>query len=233
MKKLTVLVAALLLLTFNTQAQNIDSRKFIEVTGSAEMLLQPDEIELEITLQEYDQSGKKVKLDDVNNGFIKVLQKNNVDTKALEFVKIDDNYWWYWWQHRSTTYQTKTVTIKLLKTTNIINLVEALNEKWVQGIRISKSTNFNIQEHRKEVKIEAAKAAKTKATYLMESLGEELGNVLSVEEIPETNNDYWYKPANVFSNANLSIQSDANDNAVNNVAKIKLRYEIKIKFAIK
>ena len=238
MKKLTVLITALLLFTFTyAQDKTIDSRKYIEVTGSAEMQLQPDEIELEIVLQEYDRAGKKVRLDDVNDGFIKVLQKNKIDTSSLKFIDLQNHdwYWWYWWEHRGDYYQTKTITIKLGKSTSIIKFMEELNEKWVQSIRISKSTNSKITEYRRQVKIEAAKVAKVKATYLLESLGEEVSSVLSVDEVPEATNDYnyWYRPVNLLSNSNVSMPGNAQQNAIGNVTSIKLRYEVKIKFAIK
>ncbi|MGC4101240.1 SIMPL domain-containing protein [Ferruginibacter sp.] len=236
MKKLTVLTAALLLCMLAKPQSTIDTRKYIEVTGSAEMQVQPDEIELEVVIQEYDRAGKKVRLDDVNDGFVKVLQKNKVNTDSLKFIDLQNHdwYWLYWWEHRGDYYQTKTITIKLQKSTNIINLVEELNEKWVQSIRISKSENSKITEYRKQVKTEAAKAAKAKATYLLESLGEELGGVLSIEEVPEANNDYnyWYRPVNLVSNSNVSMPGGYAENGIKNVTAIKLRYEVKIKFAI-
>lgn len=64
MKKIHLLLFVMILTFSQLQAQtNIDNRKYIEVTGSAEMLVQPDEIELEIILLEYDIEGKKIELD--------------------------------------------------------------------------------------------------------------------------------------------------------------------------
>ena len=222
---------SLMMVVFAKPQNAAPAVKFIEVNGSAEMNLQPDEIELEIVLQEYDRSGKKIKLDDITDDFYKMLKKHQDD---LNYVSSTEFYWWYWWWHRHSHYQTKTVTLKLTKNINILKLVEDLDEKWVQQIRISKSTHSKLQQYRKDVKAEAAKAAKEKAGYLLQSLGEQLGQVLSVEEVPEINNqqNYWYRPNNLLSNSNISIQSDSNTESIGNIPSIKLRYEIKVKFAI-
>ncbi len=222
----------------NVNAQSIDSRKFIEVTGSAEMSIQPDEIELEIVIAEYDNEGKKVKLDDVQGEFYKVLKKNNIDTKTLSLESTNNDwYWWYWWSYRYASYRTKTITLKLNSKTNFLKLVESLNDKWTQSLRISKTTHNEIQRLRKEVKIEAIKAAKAKAAYLLEGVGEEIKGLLSAEELPEASaNNYWYGRQNLLSNVSNSIVSNSagdSGNAIENVGQIKLRYEIKAKFEIK
>ena len=58
----TLLSTLFLTATLFVSAQTLDNRKYIEVTGSAEMTVQPDEIELEITLGD---NGKVGKLDEV------------------------------------------------------------------------------------------------------------------------------------------------------------------------
>jgi uncharacterized protein len=236
MKLNYIFVLSILLTAFmHSHAQTLDTRKFIEVTGSAEMNISPDELELEIQLQEYDKMGRKVQLDDVNGELQRVLRKNHIDTSSLVFIRSSDYYWWYWWYQRDRYYQTKTISLKLTNKTNILKLVEDLHEKWVQSIRIAKSSHSKIYDYRKQVKKEATKMAKEKAVYLLESLGEELGNVLSIEEVPEAaNNSYWN--SNLRSNyalANSSVSTGENSNAVNSVADIKLRYEVKVKFAIR
>ncbi|WP_284650826.1 SIMPL domain-containing protein [Flavobacterium terrisoli] len=235
----TYFLLILALVFWNSNAQTIDSRKYIEVTASAEMSVQPDEIELEIVLMEYDLSGKKVKLDDIQDKFYKALKDNHIDTKTLALESTDNSwYWWYWWNYRHEHYRTKTIKLKLNNQTNFLKLVEDLNEKWTQSIRISKTTHQEIQRLRKEVKIEAMKAAKAKATYLLESVDEKIGHLLAVEEMPEatTNyNNFWYGRQNLLSNVSNSVVSNSSsdpDSGIDNVGAIKLRYEIKAKYEI-
>ena len=92
----TLLFLVVLVCGIKLQAQtNIDTRKFIEVTGSAEMTIQPDEIELEIVLVEYDKNGQKVKLNTIESNFYEVLKRNDINTNSLTLNTADTYYWWY------------------------------------------------------------------------------------------------------------------------------------------
>jgi uncharacterized protein YggE len=204
-------------------------RKFIEVTGSAEMMVEPDEIELEIVLTEYD----KFKLDKIESDFYAILKSNNISKESVIINDINTYYWWYWWNSREKPYKIRTIKLSLNKETDILKLVNDLNEKWVQSIRISDRKNKNIQKFRKDVKIEAIRAAKTKATYLLESIDEKIGGIISIEELPENNNNILYRNQNMLSNSIVSSNSENDDDAVRSITGIKLKYEVKAKFEIK
>jgi uncharacterized protein len=151
-----------------------------------------------------------------------------------------DWYWYYWWSHRHAAYHSRTIHLKLNKNTNFLNLVEDLNKEFVQSIRVSKTTHSDILKLRKEVKKEAMRAAKEKATYLLESVDEKIGNLVYAEELPEATNNYnpyWYNQnfrSNSLSNSsiNASNYGVSENNQVENVGNIKLRYEVKVKFEI-
>ena len=228
--------ALLLLLLFGISSVNaqskIDSRKFIQVTGSAEMSIKPDEIELKVVLSEYDKDGKIVRLDDIESEFAKILKSNKINPESISYESKSSWYWWYWWSYRNNPAHFKTVTLKLNKDTNFLKLVEDLNKQWTHSIQISNTSNKEIQRLRKEVKIEAMKAAKAKATYLLESVDEEIGGLLEVEEMPEATTSYWFNPQNITSNSYVSNSSNQN-NSIDNASDIKLRYEVKAKFEIK
>lgn len=224
-------------------AQNNPSQKYIEVTGSAEMTLQPDEIVLEIILTEYKDSQKKIKLNEVENDFYEILRKNKIDTEKLNLESTNNEWYWHWyWYGQYDRYVTRTINLKLDSKTNYLKLSEDLKFKGIQSIRIIKTTNSDIQRLRKEVKKEAIRAAKEKASYLLESVDEKIGGLLTVEELPEASpqnqNYYWFYnrsalSQNATSNSVMSNDSGASeDNTVKNAGEIKLRFEVKAKFEI-
>ena len=232
MKTIIKLLFIPLLLTVKLSAQNsTDFRKFIEVTGSAEKTIKPDEIELEIVLIEYIKDGQIVKLDKIEQEFYAILKKNNIDTVVLNLNGLETFNWWYWWNNRNKPLKSKTFKLSLKGDINFLKLTGELNKKWVESISVSDKKNVNVQDYRREVKIQAIKAAKEKALYLLESIGEHLGSVLSVEEIPEVTNA-WDLSRSRLSNTTLNSNSSETDE-INNVSSIKLRYEIKVKFEIK
>lgn len=82
------------------------------------------------------------------------------------------------------------------------------------------------------------KASKFKAKYLAKSVGEKVGETLSIEEIENSNsNSRYYRYANESNYANnvsqssYNVQSGGGDSPT--FKKIKLRYEIKAKYRLK
>ena len=82
-------------------------------------------------------------------------------------------------------------------------------------------------------KIKAFQAAKDKAKYLLEGIGEQMGEALEIIEI-----DQSYSPQPVYSNmmvrsAKMDMSADAMPESTIDVQKIKVRYEMKASFRIK
>ena len=206
-------------------------KKYISVTGSSEVIVVPDQIELEIILQEYNWvSNGKRDLSSIESEFFDILEKNNIDNKMLVLSNSDYSWYYYWWSCRNDTYKQKSFKIKLSSSTDFLSLVNDLNIKGVKSIRISDSSHKDLQKLRKEVKISAMHAAKEKALYLLESIDEKLGQVISVEEVPEVSNYHWGRNLNMVSNVSVSHNPQSDD--IEHVASITLRYEIKVKFEI-
>ena len=223
----TLIIILLTIVATSAFAQQIDTRKFIEVTGSAEMNIQPDEVKLEIVIGDNKKVGAK-KLDDVEKEFKAILSKNNINPESIEFDRASNWYWWQYWRNRNQL-NSMTVKVTLGSKTDILKLVKDLNKDWVSHIAIVDTDHKDLQRFRKDVKIQAIKAAKEKANYLLESVGEKIGSVLSVEEIPGMHADRFVNQAYLQSNVSVeSVQSSS----IGNVAEIKLRYEIKVKFEI-
>ena len=80
-------------------------------------------------------------------------------------------------------------------------------------------------------------AAKDKANDLLECIGQKIGKVIEVIEVPETvNQNYWYgyyNMQNLTSNCIVPQSSGESSSAGESyVPAIKLRYEIKARFEI-
>lgn len=110
------------------------------------------------------------------------------------------------------------------------DILSKVTAKGLNSMKITELKNNNITQYREQVKIEAMKAAKKKATYLLESVDEEIGRVISVIEL-DNNSGYFFRPQDLYSNTLLSSNSSDDNNE--NIRKIKLKYEIKIRFEIR
>jgi len=221
-----------MLLLFNlplVQAQNLDRQKTITVTGSADISVPPDEFVLEITLREHGSKFGEKSLNKIESKLKRMLEKHDIDTDKLIFSN-QSNYWYYWWCNRHRSHGEKSFKIKLSEKTDLLALVQDLNFKGVADLRVADSTNKNLHELRKEVKKEAIKAAKEKATYLLSAIEEQIGGVISVEEIPAVNQYHWRNNQNLLTN--FRVANKPTVEGQENLPQIKLRYEVKTVFEI-
>jgi len=227
----TLLTALALFFTTSIFSQQIieSTQRYIAVTGSAEVIVQPDEIELEIELMEYTKLKVRYSLPRIEEKFKEILVKHKISTDKLEFAN-SQFYWYHWWKYRNRSYNEKTYKIKLSCETDFLALVKDLDFPGVNSLRISDSSNSQLQEMRRDIKISAIKAAKEKAAYLLASIDEKVGKVISIDEMPDNYNNYWRRNQNLLSN--VAMSASPSDSEIDNVASIKLRYEIKAKFSI-
>lgn len=224
--------------------------KTINVTGSAEMQLKPDQIKLQVRLYlEHNERETKEK------EFFKILEKHGIKKENVEMFGINDNHgpywrWWYYyyeyWYYSSSYYQTYTIPVN--SEVDPQKLLSDLKKPLIYDVSIINGEVSNITEYRKKVKIEAIKAAKEKAEYLLAALGEQIGSVLTIEELtPSLQQNYrgwdpyWgyaysYPSHNLSANTSNSVvnagQSN-HENGIQHVATDKLKYEVSVTFQIK
>lgn len=222
MKLKLLLLASLFAFTSLMNAQD-NKKNFIEVTGIAEMEVEPDEIIFRIGIK----ANNKNELATAEKNMVEVLKKNNVNEKDINFQSMYQN------SYSSTMRFTKSFKFKVSSKTIINQLFEDLNQKWVSHINIAEIKNTKIADYKKEVKIKALIAAKDKANYLLESIGKKAGIPMEIIEIEDYTSDIvmprYYAQAKV---ANLSLEAGADDNQFPNIENIKLKYNIKTKYEI-
>jgi len=120
-----------------SQEKDSSNSRYISVTGSAEVVVQPDEIELQITLGEYNKSNKeKHSLSKIESNFMEVLKKNNINEEDIYFDQ-SNYYWYYWWRSRKRDFLEKTFKIKLDSEANFLKLMKDLDFEGVKTLRIS------------------------------------------------------------------------------------------------
>ncbi len=217
---------------------------FIEVSGSAEMEIEPDEIHLKIVYGEYytEQYESRIKkeywvnlvnLDSIEPFVLQELERLGV---KKEQMTVTDNYSYDWFYYTNSYLRSKKIVIKLRDFNLSDKILSNLKVRGIKSAYVSFSTHKDITQFRKQVKIAAVKAAKEKAIYMMESLGQSVGDVLFIKEGGSSN--YYSRDYAGFgaSNTILSSSYDSDDNDVRSgygkVEPIKLKYEVQAKFEV-
>lgn len=213
------------LLVFGSMINAQETKKnFIEVTGIAEMEVEPDEILFNIGIK----GDNKNQLADNEKQLFEILKNNGVKNEDIKFKSMYQNI------YSKTKIFTKNLQFKVTKKTDVGNLFENLNQKWITSINIDEIRNTKIADYRKTVKINALKAAKEKADYLLESMAKKTGNPLEIVEIEDYTSDTVLPMNFRAKTANIQLEAaDANvDYSFENIDNIKLKYSIKTKYEI-
>lgn len=242
------------------------TQRIITVTGSADVEVPPDEVELVIQISEYSHE-KKASIEHIQSELYEKLEgagiaKANIGLKDVGNQYYWRYYWdWYYWNNPSTRpFITKQISVKLENVSQADKVVAALKMRGITNVYLGKSSNKQISEYRKQVKLEAVKAAKEKAQYMLDALGERLGGVVSIKEIDGDSATAsrrhlgyygypwygygYYGGTNGINSNSLTSNSSMNAGNMgiagtngaaaeeNGLKKIKLRYEVEAVFQI-
>lgn len=235
MKNLILLLSLIFISGF-TKSQDLfdQTGRFIEVTGSAEMEVEPDQIQFIIGIEEYwsEEFDKKADFKDyvtkvpittIEDSLLKDLELIGITQESIRLIEVGN----YWRNMGKEFLKQKRFLLKLDSFDELNNITKSINTLGISYMHIDQLNNDNISEFRKQVKIMALKAAKDKAEYLLQSLDLELGQVISIEELPDGNQSW--RRNDERSNLVMSSHEDA---GIRSVKKINLRYEIRAKFEI-
>lgn len=222
-----LLFAISLLATLSLQAQT--NERYIEVTGTSEIEIVPDEIHYLIEIREYfkeefdgkskpEEYSTKVLLAEIEQGLRETLANSGIPQNAIRTQEIGD----YWRQQGQDFLVSKKFDITLTDFNQINEIVKRIDTKGIHTMRIGELENNDMLAYHQKGKIEALKAARRKATYLVEALGKRLGEVIRIVE-----KDSGY--ASPFAQSNV-MSSDAA--SFDNFRTIKKNYSMLVRFEI-
>lgn len=224
--RLSVFIISLLV-TLSLQAQT--NERYIEVTGTSEIEIVPDEIHYLIEIREYfkeEFDGKskpeeyrtKVPLSEIEQGLRGVLAEAGIPQNAIRTQEIGD----YWRQQGQDFLLSKKFDITLTDFNQINEIVKRIDTKGIHTMCIGELENNDMLAYHQKGKVEALKAARRKATYLVEALGKRLGEVIRIVE-KDSGNVSPFVQSNVLSSDAASFD---------NFRTIKKNYSMLVRFEI-
>ncbi|HSO87805.1 MAG TPA: SIMPL domain-containing protein [Draconibacterium sp.] len=232
-----LLILTVFVFTFRlAEAQYVQpgqEKPYIEVVGNSEMEIVPNEIYISFTLKERMDGKKKITIEDQEKELKKQLQKAGFDLANLSlsdasagFVPVK--------RKKQEVLTAKNYIIKVATTTEVASVFDVLDSVEALNADISRVAHSEIEKYRKEVKIMAVKAAKEKAGYLLEAIGESVGKPLMIQEresyddvMPVAN--YRMKAMEVMAESDMAPE----ELPELSFQKIKLKYSVFARFEIK
>jgi len=217
------------------QQKNFIDENYIEVTGSAEMEVVPDEIYLQVFIKEKDDK-RKIALEELEKKMFDQLTKAGVDVEKDVSISNMMSYLNYRWLRENNIRSGKKYQILAHDAATVEKIYQLLNDIEISNIDIVSMNHSKIEEFRREIKINALKAAKEKASDLAEAIGQKVGKAIHITETPD--NHYKHSNSNLSSNSFLNSyrgvrqESKSKGGAQIEFEKIRICYEIGAKFKL-
>jgi len=234
MKNLLAL-AFVALFSISAMAQQVDLRKKITVSGTAETEVTPDIIYISISLKEYLKDGnskKKVEINELETQLYNAIQSAGIPKENLMISNLSSYNTGAVKKKNPDILISKQYRLKVTDLNKWNAILDDVDPKGVAYTNIDSYDYSKIETLKKELKIKALQAAKAKAAYLVEALGNQLGNVIDIQE---SNNESFPQPV---YRTNMMMKSAAMSDAESvspeiDFKKIKLSYVMNTVFEIK
>lgn len=220
----------LALVTHTLIAQQEPSLKTITVSGSAEMEIVPDQIYVMVELKEYKKGGNRIELESIKKDFLNYCKQAGLADSVVSIAAYQGGNLYWWKKKKEDLYSSISYQVKFSDSKNMDALVALLDDNATESFQILRTYHTRMSEFRRQLKIEAIKAAKDKASYMAEAIDEKAGEAISINEVE--NNSSWYPVANAVSQVSSRYNAGSNDGGVN-FKTMKLRYEVTAVFALK
>lgn len=232
---LLILVAALCI-PFIPFAQTQPEKPFIEVNGYAEKEIIPDEIYIGINIIEKMENRVKVTIQEQEEKLKASLKAININLDDFALSDASSDYVRVRWNTKDVITR-KSYTLKVGSALQVGQVYLELEKLDIKEARIERVNHSQLENLKKELRIEAIDNAKKKADYLLETINEKRGNALVVNEsfdrFPE--NYLLATEVNMVMDKKYErqIQSFQKESGEIQFQKVKLRSNIYVKFAIK
>jgi uncharacterized protein YggE len=240
MKSSLKFVAALLLVTLSSArlaaADDKPEPRLITVTGEAEVLVVPDEVVFDLTVQNINREMRlaRTQTDEQLKKVLELTRRYRVDPKDVQtdYIKLEPRYRG---NDESRTFIGYAVRKDLVFTLRDVSRAEELlSEVMESGITRVNAVRFQTSQMRKyrdEARALAIRAAQEKATALTAEIGQKIGKAYSIEE-ETTPSRSLYSQNSMANYAGSSGDDAANSEGTLSLGQIKVTARVTVRFEL-
>ncbi len=229
--KRRIIILAVLILGLGSLAnaqKNFIDQPFIEVKGHGEMEIVPNEIYLNIFINEQNTKSKET-VDVVERQMIKALKKAGVDvSKQLSVADFSGTLRHKFLRKRDVE-QTKRFQLLVHDVKTLNKVFQELDKVNITNIRITKVDHSDMENYRIKVRAMAAKNGKQKAEAIGKAIDQPIGKAIFIHD-QSSYNTYYRAKAMVMRGAS-SVNSVDENVALLDFKKIKLECNLQMRFA--
>lgn len=217
--------------SIHAQQKNFIDQPFIEVKGTADTLVTPDRIYLDITISEEETSGNS-SLEELERKMISEFKKLDINNDKQLFVADASSDFKSYFFSGQKVLKTKRYTLLLYKASTLGDVLRSLQKIGIANVNLTKTEHSKIEEFKTSMKAKAVANAKRNAQAMTKAIDQELGKALFISET----NSYIYAMQNQASGMQVRSNTTGNqEEATTNLSfdQFKISSDVLVRFVLK
>lgn len=208
-------------------AQSVEEN-YVQVNGSAEVEVVPNEFYLTIVLDESDTKGRQA-IELQRRQLVSTLKTLGIDTeKNLTMEDMSSSYY-----KRGGSLSRANYQLLLSSSEQVLKVYDALAELGISDVNIVRVSHTDIEQLKSKCRKEAMINAKTVATELAEAVGQTIGACVYIYDANRgVTPTYYSDRVMMCAVAKTTNEATAPAEEVVEFKKIKLNYSVSAKFII-
>lgn len=233
MKKLTILTVILLIYYVgNSQNKNFIDQPYIEVSGTADTLVTPNEIYIRILLSEKD-SRDRVSIEDLEQKMVDALKGLGLDIeKDLTTSDMTSNFKFYLLKSKDVI-KTKIYTLKVKDAVTASQVFIKLEEIGISNTSIERVDHSDIDNIKNLMRTKAISDAKERAIALTKSLNQTVGIAIHIVDAENINQQLQGKVSGIQIRGMAKFANGYNELPKIEFEKIRIVSNMNVKFILK
>lgn len=222
------LLIALVALTFALPVFAQEEENYIQVNGTSEMEIVPNQFYLSITLDEGDTKGKQA-IELQRKQMIAVLKTLGIDTeKQLTMADMSSSYF-----KRGTSLSIAKYQLLLSTTEQVVSVYDKLSEIGISDIDISRVSHTDMEQFKSQCRQDAMKNAKAIATELATAVGQTIGSCIYIYDSNRGITPSYYNDGIMLMRSVAKISAEmAEEPTPVEFKKITINYSVTAKFRL-
>lgn len=236
MKKYLLIVSLISLSTLSNgqeYGKNFIDQNYIEIIGTADREILPNEIYLQIFINEKDNKGKET-LEVLETNMIRKLQEIGLDVEEQLSIKDLGSNFQFYFLLKTDVFSTKEYEVLVYDAQTAGKVIVELESLGISNISIERVDHSKLDSIALEVKQDAIRNAQIKAVALASALDQQIGRAIHINELdePDIGNVLRGKVAGVQIRGASSIYGSRSAQPNINFQKVKIESRVHVKFML-
>ncbi|MEZ5422670.1 MAG: SIMPL domain-containing protein [Pyrinomonadaceae bacterium] len=202
-----------------------DALRGIEVVGTAERMVVPDELTFRITLSERGTGRSKITINSRKRAFVLSLKRSVSMWRKDRRSTTSARYFRY--RRTRDVLATQNYRLVIRDLEKVAKLQEIADKLNVSSLDLVLAENAHIEDIRQELRIEAIKNARAKAEYIMSAIAGHVGSAIFVKEVVPGESRYVLDGYAYANAVNASVIQPLSFAPEKETVTIIARFEIK------